>query len=844
LNFVPDLEEDEEFQFQVEVRNYDQTKLDRLWFSWDFGDQYADGTNLNIIEAWGLTETSHYYTRAGTYDLAVTVTDEEDKEHVTGAKVDVRNALPVPEITIIRQSTFEDEVVTFDPESTWDTPSDLSSLTYSWTLPGEPPTDFLSGEDAKFERTYNKAGTYPITLRVMDDDGAIATLVETFTVDNQPPLAVAGKDVEVFEDIPVLFSGTNSLDSTSDMDALSFMWDFGDGTTATGAEVEHSYGDSGTYTAYLKVVDDDGAMTVDPIEVIVNNHAPRAVITVHQEEGGSFVMLDGSMSTDSASDMKALTYYWVLTSGTTRIGKEVTYRFRSAGEHEVSLKVVDPEGASDMAWANITVTNMAPVAKVSAISVVHEDDPIRFDGRSSYDTDGEIISYRWDFGDGTVAEGQQVTHTYSFHGEYTARLTLKDDLGSEAWADREITVVNMAPEIKLTGDRVGTVGKDMLFDASQTQDTASDLPSLDFRWDYGDGTIGHGKTVLHAFEKAGDYDVVLTVTDDDGTYREEVHRVTVMLEDIMLLAGESVLKLDYVIIDTLDGEAGLKSEETFRVQGTVSLVTDIEGFEDLGKLEGQTIDVMALVLETGQQAWTEADEDGEFSVGLEAPKKAGKFTILMVATLRPLKAEVTAQAFVQKTDDAGGVIVDPMIAGTTTVTISLVALGAIGGTDIGRYKFFTLMIPLFTRIRKPKVLDHFERGRIFEHIRKNPGDSYSSIRRTLGLKNGALAHHLRVLERHEYIISKRDGMYKRFYPKGMKIPEGTHKSIQENILEMIMSNPKISQKEIAERMGIDRSTVNYHIKILLAMGVIRSEKSGRIKFYYFVGVKDPLPYKA
>jgi DNA-binding transcriptional ArsR family regulator len=47
---------------------------------------------------------------------------------------------------------------------------------------------------------------------------------------------------------------------------------------------------------------------------------------------------------------------------------------------------------------------------------------------------------------------------------------------------------------------------------------------------------------------------------------------------------------------------------------------------------------------------------------------------------------------------------------------------------------------------------------------------------------------------------------------------------------------------MAEKLGIDRSTVNYHIKILMAMGVIRSEKDGTVKYYYFVGVREPLPY--
>jgi DNA-binding MarR family transcriptional regulator len=244
------------------------------------------------------------------------------------------------------------------------------------------------------------------------------------------------------------------------------------------------------------------------------------------------------------------------------------------------------------------------------------------------------------------------------------------------------------------------------------------------------------------------------------------------------------------------------------------------------------------------ETWeTTSSQDGTFSVNAIAPFKTGKFEVRVVANMTPFSAEATSQHAVQKEQSVAGPVSMPLVAGAATATAGLIAIGAVGSTDLGRYKFFTLLIPLFTRLRRPKILDHFERGRIYEHIRKTPGDSYSSIRKALGLKNGALAHHLRVLEVHEYIVSRRDGMYRRFYPKGMRIPEGGHKSIQEQLLEMIMANPRITQKEMAERVGIDRSTVNYHIKILMAMGVIRSEKDGKVKFYYFVGIKAPLPYE-
>ena len=170
-----------------------------------------------------------------------------------------------------------------------------------------------------------------------------------------------------------------------------------------------------------------------------------------------------------------------------------------------------------------------------------------------------------------------------------------------------------------------------------------------------------------------------------------------------------------------------------------------------------------------------------------------------------------------------------------TLTIGIIGVigGAVAGTDIGRYSFFSMFIPLYSRIRRDEVLDNFTRGRIYEHIRKNPGEHYTALKRMLELTSGTLTHHLRILEKEDYIKSTRDGMYKRFYPIGMKV---NHKkkshSIQELILQQIAKNPRSSQKEIARNLGVDRSTVNYHINMMVGAGIIRSDKLGRTKRYY------------
>jgi len=65
---------------------------------------------------------------------------------------------------------------------------------------------------------------------------------------------------------------------------------------------------------------------------------------------------------------------------------------------------------------------------------------VRFDASASYDPDGKIASWEWDFGDGGTAEGEVVDHTFTTPGNYTVILTVTDDSGAQAVASRTVTV--------------------------------------------------------------------------------------------------------------------------------------------------------------------------------------------------------------------------------------------------------------------------------------------------------------------------------------------------------------------------------------------------------------------
>jgi len=167
---------------------------------------------------------------------------------------------------------------------------------------------------------------------------------------------------------------------------------------------------------------------------------------------------------------------------------------------------------------------------------------------------------------------------------------------------------------------------------------------------------------------------------------------------------------------------------------------------------------------------------------------------------------------------------------------TIITLIIIGSTEVGRYAFMnTFFLPLYSRLKKDEMLDHFVRGQIYGFIMSHPGEHYNHIKSKLEVTNGTLSHHLRALEFQGYIKSQRDGTYKRFYPTDMKIPrtKGIKLSdLQLCIVDSIRQSPGISQKEIARMEGISQQSVSYNLSVLERMGILNSYRDGIRKSYF------------
>jgi DNA-binding MarR family transcriptional regulator len=178
----------------------------------------------------------------------------------------------------------------------------------------------------------------------------------------------------------------------------------------------------------------------------------------------------------------------------------------------------------------------------------------------------------------------------------------------------------------------------------------------------------------------------------------------------------------------------------------------------------------------------------------------------------------------------------PLIVAGVILAVIVASAGFVGGTEIGKFKFFSLiLVPLYSKLHHDDVLDHFVRGQIYGYIKANPGEHYNAIKKSLELKNGTLSHHLKILEKEEYIYSKRDKFFSRFYPKGMKITlndAAQLNKIQKIIVNKIRKQPGLTQNEIIAILGSSQQVVSYNLTKLTRDNVLSIKKDGREKRYY------------
>lgn len=478
-------------------------------YEWNFGDQTPS------VRSPG-PKVRHVYEKPGQYSAVLTVRDNTGLPGGTATDV-VRVTVNFPPTADAGKAVkgCAGQII-FDGTGSAD--PDGNIIAYEWDF-----GDGKTGRGGRPVHIYKSPGTYTVTLTVTDNSGTEANAAsDTTTVEiNGPPVIDIGGELQTAcPGTPTRFDVTNFHDPNND--PLSFTWDFGDGETGTGAETEHIYKRSGRFI--MNVTADDGRETTcsraTASKIIAVNALPIADAGPDRQMNPKDKLLfDASGSTDP--DGKITEYLWNFGDKTTGKGLRVRHAYRLPGEYHATLTVKDNSGLSvcNRGSDDMVVTvNSPPAANAGADLIDICSKTVQFDGTASRDSDGEIVFYEWDFGDGSpVSSGPNPTHTYLKPGTYNVVLKVIDnsELSSGKSTDVTNVVINNPPVANIRAQRIVCPGETVRLSGRNSIDSDGHITA--YQWDFGDGSPKvTGRDVTHVYDQSGKYVVTLTVADDSG----------------------------------------------------------------------------------------------------------------------------------------------------------------------------------------------------------------------------------------------------------------------------------------------------------------------------------------
>lgn len=245
------------------------------------------------------------------------------------------------------------------------------------------------------------------------------------------PVAIAGPNLYGNLDTLFYFDGSQSV--VHDNLPLSYAWDFGDGSYATGAAPTHQYSERGNFTVSLIV--DDGIYQSVAATIVANvlNSYPQAIAEMPSSAlVGVPLILDASASTDADGD-ELFFKWWYNRSGENRtiFGTNAieSFSFPEAGDFWLSLSVTDYSGAVSASGYKsilVSVTSQTPTADAGADQQVGRRASVTLDGSNSVDPEGSALSYQWlQISGRTVSLSGANTAVASFVGPRVARKRIK-----------------------------------------------------------------------------------------------------------------------------------------------------------------------------------------------------------------------------------------------------------------------------------------------------------------------------------------------------------------------------------------------------------------------------------
>jgi len=290
-----------------------------------------------------------------------------------------------------------------------------SNVSYEWDF-----GDGTSGSGPAPTHTYQSVGDFTATVTatnsVSEEIATTIVMVEE---------AIVG--LEADNDSPTTIGETTTFTATiSEGTEVFYEWDFGDGSTGSGANPTHIYTNIGDYTAVVtatNIVSSEKATTL----VTVND---VAIAELNAENDGPTTLGQTTQFTATISAGTGVVYEWDFGDGSTGNGLNPTHVYSSVGTYVAQVTATN-KGSS------ATDTTIVMVEDIAIEGLSAQNDSPTFIGNtttlSASITQGSNVTYEWEFGDGSPNEnGAVVIHIYPDDGMYIARVTATNGVSADS----------------------------------------------------------------------------------------------------------------------------------------------------------------------------------------------------------------------------------------------------------------------------------------------------------------------------------------------------------------------------------------------------------------------------
>lgn len=304
-------------------------------YTWDFGD--------------GLTGTgqvlSHTYAAVGVYTVTVTGT-EYSTVVTTTAQVTVQE--PISGVVALSSSP----TILSDPTFFTATVTTGTTPVFTWGF-----GDGITGTGAFLSHTYPAVGTYTATVTATN---AVSTLTDSVSVIVSEPIS----GLQAFNDSPTPLGLATTLSATVTAGSnVDYTWDFGDGTSDTGAALNHTYLTSGTFTATVTATNEVSLLTDTTIVVLDETLVGLGITTNSPKPVGGVVTLTATLTSGDPA-----TYLWDFGNGITGTGEIAYHLYADDGTYTAIVTASNLINVLT-ATANIEIGDLTIPSAPTALSV-------------------------------------------------------------------------------------------------------------------------------------------------------------------------------------------------------------------------------------------------------------------------------------------------------------------------------------------------------------------------------------------------------------------------------------------------------------------------------------------